>query len=87
MSEPIVLRRALKWAAPQIPERGRFLLCRVTPGRDWWDLDETLRTMPGRRTVGYTGPYHWHLIPMDLLEELETVTQSYPGRVVIHHTQ
>lgn len=86
MSDRIELRRALSiFRRGSLPE-GDYLMCRIKPGRDWWDLDDALRALPGHRMVIVPSPRQWHAIPTELLPALEVLAESNPGRLVVHVT-
>ena len=80
-----LIRPALKASRWDIPRGGTHYLCRITSGHGWWDLDDELESLPGRRPVIARSNHPWHAIPVDQLQALEAIAESNPGRVIIHH--
>jgi hypothetical protein len=83
MSE--LIRPGLKGRYWDLPQDGRpYLVCRVTSGADWWDLDDEVAAVPGRQHVHAPHLAKWHAVPLTRLAELEVIAERNPGRLVVH---
>lgn len=82
MSE--LIRPGTKGARWDIPRGVRLLVCRVTPGNGWWDIDDQLDRICGREGVIAPGAHRWHALPEGSLPALELIAESNPGRLVVH---
>lgn len=78
------IRPNAKGARWSIPRDQPYFLCRITPGRDWWDLDDALGAVPGRRAVNAGSQHRWHAIPQTRLSSLQVIASGAPGRLVAH---
>ena len=79
-----VIRPGIKGAAWDIPRGVQLLVCRVTPGNGWWELDDEVEALPGRIAVPAKGSQRWHAFPESSLSALESFAERHPKRVVIH---
>lgn len=78
------MRPNAKGAHWDVPRDKPYLLCRIKPGRDWWDLDDRLSAVPGRRPVYARNLQVWHAIPKDQISSLRVISEAAPGRLVAH---
>jgi hypothetical protein len=85
--KPIAVRRILTAIQRDVPRGGAFYLCRAADGPTWWDVDEALQLIPGRRGVLAPSHRRWHAIPKDQMPALEAITERYPNSVIVHNTQ
>jgi hypothetical protein len=82
MSE--LIRPGVKGARWDIPRGVDLIVCRVTPGRDWWDLDDAIASLPGQTNVVAPSVHRWHAFPMDALPALAVIAERNPGRLIVH---
>lgn len=61
-----------------------YLVCRVTPGNRWWDIDDEVRAIPGRRDADKRGSCKWHAVPANRLPDLQMIAERNPGRLIVH---
>lgn len=72
------------WRRYPIADRSKYLACRVTPGADWWDIDDALQAITGRRSFPGYSTIAWHLVPVSSGRELAAALDRYAGRVKVH---
>jgi hypothetical protein len=84
MSE--LIRPARKGARWDLPTDRPYLVARIKSGADWWELDDRLNAIPGRRPVNAPSVHRWHAIPVSRLSDLEAIAESNPGSVIVHRT-
>jgi hypothetical protein len=88
MNDRIALRRTLVKVSRAVPRDREYLICRVTPGADWWDIDDLVVAVPGRRAMtDAISPHIWHAIPRERLSALESIAERHPNRLRVHTTR
>lgn len=66
-----------------------WFLAQVTPGRDWWNLDEVLRVAAyGTSKIPIPpvqrGHFDWFPVPMSRLDTVRAAFTGHPSRLVMH---
>jgi hypothetical protein len=87
MNERTHIRPAKGYWRHLVPAEG-YLVCRVTAGRDWWDLDDELGALPGAHVLreGHSA-YRWHVVPMACVPQLLSLNVEHTGRIRMHHAR